>query len=97
MAKAIRYFIGSIERETEKAVLANFCYHVDEVTLQEYTANAWLPKSQIEVYYQFEDGDKATVWKVPLWLMNKNHLPSTAKKTVDEVIRMSNDRRDRVA
>ena len=85
MAKAMRYFIGTIERETEKAVLVEYCYYVNMMDPdKEYLTTVWLPKSQIEVYHQFESGDKATIWKVPLWLMNKNHLPAITKKIADQ-------------
>lgn len=93
MAKAMRYFIGTIERETEKAVLVEYCYYVDvKDPDKEYLTTVWLPKSQIEVYHQFTDGDRATVWKVPLWLMNKNHLPNVTKAIVDKVIRAAKGR-----
>lgn len=93
MAKAMRYFVGTIKRETEKAVLVNYIYATDTMNPDmEYTTDVWLPKSQIEVYHQFTDGDKATVWKVPLWLMNKNHLPNITKAIADEVIRSAKDR-----
>lgn len=86
MAKAMRYFVGTVERETAKAVLVRFIYHVDSLTLEEHTATAWLPKSQIEEYRVWND---CTVWRVPLWLCNKNGLPTMPKRVVDEVDRMS--------
>lgn len=82
MAKAMRYLVGTTERETERAILVSFTYHVDVVTLERYSAKAWLPKSQIEVY---KEGSNCTVWRVPLWLCNKNGLSTTPKKVVDEV------------
>ena len=86
MAKAMRYFIGTIERETEKAVLVEYCYYVDvKDPDKEYLTTVWLPKSQIEVYHQFTSGDKATIWKVPLWLCNKNRLTTITKKIADQV------------
>ena len=85
MAKATRYFIGTIERETEKAVLVEYCYYVDvKDPDKEYLTTVWLPKSQIEVYHQFTSGDKATIWKVPLWLCNKNRLTTITKKIADQ-------------
>ena len=81
MAKAMRYFVGKAERETAKAILVSFIYHVDVVTLEEHTATVWLPKSQIEVY---KDGSNCTAWRVPLWLCNKNGLATMPKRVVDE-------------
>lgn len=87
MAKAMRYFVGSIERETEKAVLVNYIYHVSVIDPdKEYSTTVWLPKSQIEVYHQFESGDKATVWRVPSWLCDKNHLSTVPRRIVDSLI-----------
>ena len=83
MAKAMRYFVAKVERETEKAILAEYIYHVDTLTMEEYTAKVWLPKSQIEVY---ADLGNCTAYKVPLWLCNKNHLPTNLKKHVDEIL-----------
>lgn len=97
MAKAIRYFIGNVERETAKAILVKFCVFADTVydgngdahAVSKY-ATTRLPKSQIEVYHQLTSGDEATIWKVPLWLCNKNGLPITTKAIADEIIgRMS--------
>ena len=86
MAKAMRYFIGTIKRETEKAVLVEYHYYVDVLDPdKEYTTTVWLPKSQIEVYHQFASGDEATIWKVPLWLCNKNRLTTITKKIADQV------------
>jgi hypothetical protein len=93
MAKAMRYFVGTIKRETEKAVLVEYCYHVDVLDPdKEYLTTVWLPKSQIEVFHQFTSGDESTIWRVSLWLMNKNHLPSIPKKIVDEVMRSERNR-----
>ena len=43
----------------------------------------WLPKSQIEVYKQYTDGDMLTIWRVPLSLVNKNNLTTITKKAAD--------------
>lgn len=88
MAKAMRYFCGTIERESEKAVLVSYISYVSvsNPDVME-TSTVWLPKSQIEVYHHFVDTDGSYVWKVPAWLTAKNNLPATAKKIVDEVIR----------
>lgn len=87
MAKAMRYIHGVIKRETEKALLVEFLVYCDPFTWEETLTKCWLPKSQLEVYYQFEDGDKSTVWKAPLWLVNKNGIPTTTKKITDQLIR----------
>ena len=93
MAKAMRYFVGTIERETEKAVLVEYVYHVDvKDPDKEYLTTVWLPKSQIEVYHQFTSGDEATIWKVPLWLMKKNNLPAGTKQIVDQLIKSAENR-----
>lgn len=84
---AMRYFCGTIERETDKAVCVNYIYHVDICNPDvEYAKTVWLPKSQIEVYHQFTDGDKSTVWRVPPWLCTKNHMITIPKRTVDSLI-----------
>lgn len=80
---AKKYFTGRIARETEKAIQAEYIYHVDALTLAEYTAKVWLPKSQIEVYHQYGDG--TMVWALPAWLANKNHIGDT-KKLTDSII-----------
>ena len=93
MAKASRYFVGTIKRETERAVLVNYIYATDIMNPdKEYTTDVWLPKSQIDVYHQFEGGDEATVWKVPLWLCNKNNLVTIPKKNIDDLIRYERDK-----
>lgn len=86
MAKAMRYILGGIERETEKAILAKFLVYCDCFTGDEEWMKVWLPKSQIELYHQFTDGDKATIWKAPLWLVKKNSIPTTTKAFADELI-----------
>lgn len=88
MAAAKRHFIGTIERETEKAVLVEYCYYVDVLDPdREYLDKVWLPKSQIEVYHQFESGDRATIWAIPAWLAKKNNLPTQTKKFTDDFLK----------
>ena len=88
MAAAKRHFIGTIERETEKAVLVNYIYATDTMNHdKEYTKDVWLPKSQIEVYHQFESGDRATIWAIPAWLAKKNNLPTQSKKLTDDFLK----------
>lgn len=83
MAKAMRYFVAKVERETDKAILARYIYAIDTYGGEEHTATVWLPKSQIEVY---ADLGNCTAYKVPLWLCNKNHLSTSTKKIVDEIL-----------
>lgn len=81
MAKAVRYFCGTITRETAKAVLVDYIAYEHR---GEYVhVEVWLPKSQIEVYKQYTDGDMLTIWRVPLWLVNKNNLTTITKKAAD--------------
>lgn len=83
MAKAMRYFVGTIKRETEKAVLVEYCYHVDVLDPdKEYLTTVWLPKSQIEVY---ADLSNCVAYKVPLWLCNKNGLTTIPKRIIDKL------------
>ena len=81
MAKAMRYFVARVERETAKAILAEYIYYADAD--DQYTAKVWLPKSQIEVY---ADLGNCTAYKVPLWLCNKNHLVTSTKAIVDGIL-----------
>lgn len=85
---AVRYFIATPERETEKAIRVSYIYHVDICNPDaEYTTTVWLPKSQIEVYAALtKASDNSVIYKVPAWLVKKNHLDMgcITKKMADE-------------
>jgi hypothetical protein len=81
---AVRYVIGTKVRETAKATLVRVINFIDTLGW-EHEREVWLPKSQIEVYRQYTDGDCATVWRVPLWLVTKNNIPTVRKAVVDRM------------
>lgn len=72
----VRYFIATPERETEKAILVSYIYHVDTCNPDAvYETTTWLPKSQVEVYAALSKAsDGGVIYKVPAWLVKKNNL-----------------------
>jgi hypothetical protein len=87
---AVRYFIATPERETERAIKVSYIYHVDTYNPDVvYTTTVWLPKSQIEVYAALSKAnDNSVIYKVPAWLVKKNHLEMgcITKKMADEAV-----------
>lgn len=85
-----RYFIGTPERETEKAVQVSYVYYVDICNPDiDHITTVWLPKSQIEVYAALSKAsDNSVIYKVPAWLVRKNRLDMgcITKKMADEAV-----------
>lgn len=79
---AVRYLVGTIDRETAKAVLVRFYTHCNVANLAMDEATAWLPKSQIAVYRQLNN---CTAWSVPSWLCSKKGLVTTPRSIVDQL------------